>query len=234
MPNYEQMALALRQAKKITILTGAGMSTASGLSDYRSHGGLWDGRDPFEISHATQVGTPHFREFFTNRILDVRSCRPNAGHILINQWRDKLPISVVTQNIDSYHGKDTNELHGHLRYLQCTMCGTEHSVERFTVDHDDKCPDCGQIIRPLVVLFGEELNVHKLTEAMGEVLTSDVVLILGTSLEVAPFNELVEIAFSNRAQTILITQSDTPYDGKFSFRSYEKINEALQAIDSYL
>lgn len=237
MPNYEQIANALKEARKITVLTGAGMSTASGLADYRSHGGLWDGRDPLEISSAKMVGTPEFIQFFKARVDDVRQHQPNEGHHIVEKWRERFNMKIITQNIDGYHGDEAIEIHGSLREFVCTGCNRTYSRHHYSMFSNDSCihEDCiDGNIRPRVVLFGESLDLNNYTRAMGEVLTSDVVLVLGTSLEVAPFNELIEIGFSNRARTIIITKSTTPYDGQVSFRSHDDIITALQAIDSFL
>ena len=237
MPDYKQIAIALKEARKIVVLTGAGMSTASGLSDYRSHGGLWDGRDPFEISHASKVGTQEFINFFAARVSDVKQHKPNEGHLLLEKWKESLNMKIITQNIDGYHGKDAIEMHGHLRDFVCEACGETHSRFHYAMFRNDKClnPKCKDgHVRPRVVLFGENIDFIKHAEAMGEMLMADVVLVIGTSLEVAPFNELLDIAFTNRARTIVITKSDTPFDGRFSFRSYDDITTALKEIDSHL
>jgi len=235
--NIQQMAIALSNAKKIVVLTGAGMSTASGLSDFRSNGGLWDGRDPLEISHASKIGTPEFLEFFQARAHDISTHEPNEGHRILDKWKQTKNLKIITQNIDGYHGKDAVEMHGHLRYVSCNVCGHRHTLSYYQQLKDDTCLNtrCKEgRIRPNVVLFGEDLDVHNWTEAMGEMLTADFVLVLGTTLEVRPFSDLMEIAFSNRARTAIVTKSDTPYDGKVSFRSYDDIPTVLQELNVHL
>lgn len=232
--NIQQMAIALSDAKKIVVLTGAGMSTASGLSDFRSNGGLWDGRDPLEISHPSKIGTPEFLEFFQQRIVDVKTHHANEGHFILDKWQKERNLSIVTQNIDGYHGEQAIEMHGHLRYLSCDTCGRRFTPSFYLELKNDTCPNphCKEgHVRPNVTLFGEDLDVQAWTQAMGEVLTADFILVLGTSLEVRPFSDLMEIAFSNRARTAVITKSDTPYDGKVSFRSHEDIVTVLKELD---
>lgn len=228
----EQMAQKFSTSKSIVILTGAGVSTASGLQDYRSHGGLWDGKDPLEISHISKVGTKEFMKFFEQRFCDVYTHEPNSIHETIQEWQKDHKVTVITQNIDHYHGDDAIELHGHLECLVCSGCKEEYPFEEFTVMHNDVCLQCGSTLRPPVVLFGENLDMNKWMSAIHAIVTADFVISMGTSLEVSPFNELVDMALDYRTQVAILTASDTPYDGKASFRSHDDLTAIVGRLNT--
>jgi len=233
--SLQQFVQAIHDAKRIVVLTGAGMSTASGLSDFRSNGGLWDGRDPLEISHASKIGTPEFRDFFRERAQAIRRYHPNPGHDILEEWRERYGATIITQNIDGYHGKHAIEMHGHMRYFECNHCAQRYASLYYNTVDDTRCPKCFEgTIRPPVVLYGEDIPVSQWTDAMAACLTADFILVVGTSLEVRPFSDLLEIGLSNRARTAIITKSGTPYDGKVSFRSYGDIVEVLQELNTHL
>lgn len=237
---YLEIADALANAKKISVLTGAGISTASGLSDFRSNGGLWDGKDPYEISNPSQIGTDAFRRFFADRIREFDAHEPNYAHHAIRHWSIVLnaDVEVITQNIDGYHHApgmlEPIELHGHVRHLECVDCGNLQTTGAYVTHDSDKCMKCLGTLRPPVVLFGENLDPVKWGQATNAVLMSDVLVVIGTSLEVAPFNGLVDIALGMRRPVILITKSDTPYDDKVSFRLRGDIVEEMTKINDIL
>ena len=237
----KNIAELLKGSSHAVIVTGAGISTESGLPDFRSQGGLWDGRRPEEISHASKVGTDEFREFFTKRLNDAGKHEPNVAHRLLAEWEEKgLVKSILTQNIDGYHkaagSKNVLELHGHLRYLTCDECGRDYDASKFTIEHSDACADCEGTVRPNVTLFGEELPHLAWSEAIQEARKADLVIVLGTSLQVWPFNSLIDEAYQggNAARVVIVTESETPYDGIASIRLHDKITAALQAVNEYL
>lgn len=100
----DRAAELIKKSNHIVVLTGAGISTDSGLPDYRSNGGLWDGKKPEEISHFSAVGKPEFVKFFADRMNDISNCKPNKAHEILAKWEEQGKVkSVITQNIDSYH-----------------------------------------------------------------------------------------------------------------------------------
>lgn len=234
----KKAAKLMRQSQYIVVLTGAGISTESGLPDFRSNGGLWDGKEPETISHYSAVGTEEFQQFFSKRIENIDAHAPNLGHEILAKWENEGRIkAIVTQNIDSYHQKAGNEkvieMHGHLRYLSCNECGRKYSNAKYVQQHDDYCEEegCKGIVRPEVVLFGEYLPEDDWYKAILEVRKADLVIVLGTSLQVFPFNTLVERAHADGAKIIIITQSKTPYDHMASVRLHEPIGRSLRLID---
>jgi NAD-dependent deacetylase len=239
-------ATLIKKAGHLVVLTGAGISTESGIPDYRSTGGLWDGHKPEEISHWSKIGTLEFRKFMTERYKEFQEHSPNIAHEILAAWQENQRVTIITQNIDGYHqragAKNVIEMHGHMRWLECTECETKHQWTAYTELDSDKCEICGDdvqhggILRPPVVLFGENLPALEWFKAQQAVQTADVVLVIGTSLQVAPFNELVDMAYNggNGAKIIIATKSDTPYDGVASIRFHEGIGETMSVINNLL
>lgn len=238
--HMEHAVSAIKRAGDIVVLTGAGISTESGLPDFRSNGGLWDGHKPEEISHWSKIGTPEFREFFTKRIIDIQEHKPNIAHEILAKWQTEKKLTIITQNIDGYHqvagAKNVIELHGHLRHLQCTECESVYDFSEYTMFKDDECGYCDGIIRPPVVLFGEDLPALPWFQAVQAMKTADLVIVLGTSLQVYPFNTLIDEARNNEhgATLMIVTKSSTPYDGLAYIRIHDGIGETLSTIDNLL
>ena len=235
----------IQNANNLVVLTGAGISTESGVPDYRSSGGLWDGLKPEEISHWKKIGTPEFRKFFVERHKEFKEHKPNIAHEILAKWGAEKEFPIITQNIDSYHqqaGSDSViEMHGHMRHLQCQECVTVYDWSKFTLFDDDECEYCGGnvhggILRPPVVLFGEHLSAHSWYRAVVQIQKADVILVIGTSLQVAPFNELIDAAFefNPEAKLIILTASETPYDHLATVRIHDSIGETLVKIDEKL
>ncbi|WP_042347355.1 NAD-dependent protein deacylase [Bacillus massiliigorillae] len=227
----------IRDSKYIVVLTGAGISTESGLPDFRSNGGLWDGKKPEEISHSSAVGSTAFKHFFTKRIVNINEHKPNNAHEILADWEAAGKVkAIVTQNIDSFHqdagSKRVIEMHGHLRNLKCNICGTEYNNSKYLQDDSDECEvkGCKGIVRPEVVLFGEYLPEDAWFQANEEISKADLVMVLGTSLQVFPFNTLVESAYSNGAKIVLITKSETPFDYVATVRIHDSIGKVLKEI----
>ena len=244
----DKAAKLIHEAGNIVVLTGAGVSTESGLPDFRSNGGLWDGMKPEEISHWSAVGKPEFKSFFTKRITDAESHEPNVAHTILAHWEEVGKVkAIVTQNIDGYHqrggSQNVIEMHGHLRSLKCDECNTVYDISKYTLFDDDECElesahdydgQCLGTVRPEVVLFGEQLPPlawHKANEACKQ---ADLILVLGTSLQVAPFNFLVDDAYEGGAKVIIITQSETPYDFLATVRINDSIGKSLREINRTL
>lgn len=238
-------AALIRNAGNILVLTGAGISTESGIPDYRSAGGLWDGHNPEDISHWKKIGTPEFRKFFSERHKEFSEHSPNIAHELLAKWQEKKNMTIVTQNIDGYHqaagSKGVIEMHGHMRHLECTECQTVYDWSMYTDFDDDDCEYCGNhiyagMLRPPVVLFGESLPALSWHQAVTAARKADLVLVIGTSLQVAPFNSLIDEAYQggNGARVIIITNSETPYDGIASIRINHSIGDTLKEIDTLL
>lgn len=232
----KELVQLIRDSKYVVALTGAGMSTESGLPDFRSQGGLWCGKDPNEIATPKAIGTDDFFEFYQMRIEDLLKYHPNIGHhVLAVLEKEGILKAVLTQNIDGFHQQAGNgkvvEIHGHMRYLVCSRCGKEYPAVSYR-EGTYYCTDekCKAPLRPPIVLFGEPLNSVAWHSAVQEVERADTVVVLGTSLQVYPFAGLVEIAHETGSKVIIINKTSTPLDYLAEVTIHESIGNVLSEV----
>ncbi|WP_093230814.1 NAD-dependent protein deacylase [Thermoflavimicrobium dichotomicum] len=228
------------QSKYFVALTGAGMSTESGLPDFRSHGGLWYGKNPYEIASPKAIGTSEFIAFYRNRIEDLQQYRPNIGHQILAKWEKAGYLkAILTQNIDGFHqqagSQHVIEVHGHLRHLICTECQRAYPADSYRKGIE-KCMEerCNGNLRPPIVLFGEELNPDSWSSAVQEVEKADAILVLGTSLTVYPFAGLVELAKETGARIAIINKTETELDHLADIIVHDSIGKVLGEVDQAL
>ena len=215
----------LKNSKYAVAFTGAGISTASGIPDFRSPGiGLWEKNDPFEVASLTAFRNrpEKFYEWIKPLFLQARSAKPNPAHIFLSRIENKGIIkSIITQNIDGLHqesgAKRVIELHGSARTATCPNCHFTYDTDHLfkLLNSDDNlpvCSQCGHFIKPDVVLFEELLPEKAWHSAHQEMLRADLIFIIGSSLEVYPANTLPDIAIRNGAKLIINTLSKTPMD----------------------
>lgn len=232
----EKLTSMIQESNYLVALTGAGMSTESGLPDFRSQGGLWCGKDPNEIATPHAIGTDDFFQFYSQRIEDLLQYHPNIGHYVLAEL-EKAGIlkALLTQNIDGYHQRAGNqkviEIHGHMRFLVCSHCGKEYPAVSYQ-EGNYYCTDdhCKAPLRPPIVLFGEPLNSNDWSTAVQEVERADTIIVLGTSLQVYPFAGLVEIAHESGAKVIIINKSSTPLDYLAELMIQESIGKVLSEV----
>ncbi len=225
----QQAADILRHARYGVALTGAGISTPSGIPDFRSPtSGLWEKSDPLAVASLT--GFRHRPEAFFEWIRPLaavmRDAQPNPAHRALATFEMMGMIrAVITQNIDMLHtragSKRVLEVHGHMREATCGQCFTIYPTEIFlesfiATGEIPRCPTCSGILKPNVILFGEQLPMKILREAEQAARECDVMLIAGTSLEVAPASELPLNALAHEAKLILINMEETYIDRQAS------------------
>ncbi|MGE5560395.1 MAG: SIR2 family NAD-dependent protein deacylase [Chloroflexota bacterium] len=217
------LAALLGRSARTVIMTGAGISTESGLPDFRSPTGLWAGTDPAEILslRAFYADPERFFRFYRDILAPWRTARPNAAHrALAALERNGLIRSIITQNIDSLHqaagSRRVIELHGNLRYATCPRCGKLHPIA--VVDDAlaggtlPRCVNCADLIKPDVVLFDENLPDQAVSDALAEAGAADLMLVIGSSLTVGPANQLPGIVLGNGHPVVLINLGQTTYD----------------------
>lgn len=238
MKDLKELVELFLSAEKITVLTGAGVSTSSGIPDYRSSGGLWDGKKPEEIITVSKIGTPAFYNFIVDRKVEFDSALPNDVHHYLVELQEDFPLNVITQNIDGLHtaagSLNVVEAHGHMRHLECQNCKTQYDWSKILLFEDDTCELCEGSLRPPVVLFGENIPQMEWVQSIGRVVDSDLILVLGTSLQVSPFNSLVNMGINNNAKIAIVTNSETPYDDKVDFVFNEDLKDFLKRFDKQL
>ncbi len=215
----------LRSANYVVALTGAGLSTRSGIPDFRSpHSGLWEQSNPADV--ASIYGFKHHPERFYSWIRPlahtILDAQPNAAHRALAAMETSGRLqSIVTQNIDMLHtragSRTVFEVHGDLREVICINCfkvfpARPYILNFLETDELPRCPDCGAALKPNVILFGEQLPAQALIAARREARRCDVMLIAGSSLEVYPAAELPLMARQGGAALIMVNLGETALD----------------------
>ena len=220
--NIEFAADLIRQSKHMVILTGAGVSTPSGIPDFRSSGtGLWSKDEPLEVASLSTFRTKPslFFDWFRPLARQMFDAKPNPAHMALSELEQHGYVkSIITQNIDVLHqkagSKNVIEMHGTLQTLTCTQCyhkeQAEAYIEVFVATGDiPRCPKCGQVLKPDVILFGEQLPQAAWYTAQKEARTCDLMLVAGSSLEVLPVAGLPMQALDRGAHLIIINNNST-------------------------
>lgn len=217
----------LRQALNIVAFTGAGVSTASGIPDFRSPtSGLWDNADPMAIASLSsfrQDPMPFFN-WVRPLLATLIQAQPNETHKILAQLEKNHHLkAIITQNIDGLHQQAGNtrvhEIHGHFRTATCAHCFKQYDalplVETFQKSGKIPYCDCqkrGSVIKPDVILFGEQLPIQVVNAANSDAMKSDLMLVLGSSLRVAPANHIPLQAVEYGSRLIIINYEPTPLD----------------------
>jgi NAD-dependent deacetylase len=217
----------VRGAPSVVALTGAGISVPSGIPDFRSPGtGLWANVDPMAVAHIDvwRSDPERFWSFYGQRFHTLEGKEPNAAHAaLVELERRGIVRAVITQNIDLLHRKagttDLVEVHGSIATSSCLACGARHPLaevrERLAADPAGvpRC-DCGRPLKPDVVLFGEWLPEAAIDRAFALAADADVLLCVGTSLEVHPVAQLPGVTAAGGGAVAVVTQGPTPWDDR--------------------
>ncbi len=213
----------LSSSRQAVALTGAGVSTESGIPDFRSPGGLWSRYDPSEFATLSSFLRDPVRFYqLASEFLSVFTAEPNEGHRALAELEEMgLLKAVITQNVDGLHqaagSKRVVELHGNLRECRCLSCGTVLPIEVLAeklVQRGEIPPrcGCGGLLKPNVILFGESLPAEALREAFELVSRCDLLLVAGSSLMVSPANFLPPMAVEAGAELLIVNEEPTPMD----------------------
>jgi NAD-dependent deacetylase len=232
-----------RKAKRVVVLTGAGISTPSGIPDFRSEGsGLWSRDEPLEVASMQTFRThpEKFYSWYRPLARQIFEAVPNAAHQALAQLEKAGYLhSILTQNIDMLHQKAGTmhvvELHGTLRTLSCTQCFQQVEampylkpfVEQGILPH---CPHCGSLLKPDVILFGEQLPQQAWLEAQRESRTCDLMLVAGSSLEVMPVAGLPMQALDRGAHLVIINNSPTYLNVRADAAIQQNVSDIIPAI----
>ena len=238
MEQMHRLIEIVHTAKRMVFFGGAGVSTGSGIPDFRSEDGLYRQKYRFPpeqiLSHTFFIHrTEEFFRFFRDKMLYLNA-KPNTAHWKLAQWEQAGRLSaVITQNIDGLHqmagSKRVLELHGSVHRNTCMQCGAHFSAQEILNSTGiPRCP-CGGIIKPDVVLYEESLDERTLMEAVREIRTADVLLIGGTSLQVYPAASLIH--YFQGDHLVLINQSSTPADKNADLLITGKIEEIFSQVD---
>jgi NAD-dependent deacetylase len=243
-----RVAELLHEAESAVVLTGAGISVPSGIPDFRTPGkGLWEKVDPMKVAHIDvfRRDPDRFWHFYGDRFATLDDKEPNPAHEMIAELeRRGLVRGVITQNIDRLHRKagseNVVEVHGSIEWSVCPECGAKVGVERVVEKlragvGTPECEACITPLKPDVVLFGELLPEDAMSEAFALASEADLMLAIGSSLEVYPVASLPGVTLENGGRLALITQGRTPYDDqaevKLSGDVVDELDDVLDALD---
>jgi NAD-dependent deacetylase len=242
-----RLAELIGQAESVVALTGAGISVPSGIPDFRSpRTGLWQNVDPMEVAHIDvfRRDPERFWRFYGDRFHTLDDKEPNGAHLaLVELERRGILDAVVTQNIDRLHRKAGTrsliEVHGTIEHSSCLVCGQRFGLHEVVsrleaaVDGVPRC-DAGDPLKPDVVLFGEMLPEGAIEQAFALAAGADVMLCVGSSLEVHPVAQLPDVTRQAGGAIALVTQGVTPFDGKAAVKLSGDVVEELEAVISLL
>jgi NAD-dependent deacetylase len=233
----------LRQARHAVALTGAGISTPSGIPDFRSPGsGVWEDVDPMAVAsiYAFRNRPEAFYEWLRPLADLLGQAQPNLAHVALAQLEAYGPLKcVITQNIDALHGragsKNIYEVHGHLRQATCLECRHQYDarpfLEAFTASGTlPICPDCAGVLKPDVVLFGEALPFREIQAAQREAAGCDLMLVVGSSLEVTPVADLPRLTRQSGARLIIVNFTETYADAWADVVIHADVAEVLPEL----
>jgi len=230
------LGIMLKESKSTVVLTGAGMDTESNIPDFRGSYGLWKKINPMLVASIDNFYDNYqlLHEFFSARIKQLEYVKPHEGHyILADMEKSRIIKSIATQNVSGLHrmagSERVYELHGNLKKIICNDCRREASIEDFL--NKRKCKFCGDLLRPAVVLFGEMLPRDIWALAKDDILECDLLVVIGTSLEVYPVNQFPKMA---KGKTVLINNEDLNYGHKFELKIIGRAKEVLQELCRYI
>lgn len=222
--------------------TGAGISTESGIPDYRSKGGIWERYKPVYFQEF--ISDPAKRRLYWERKIEmwpaIRDAKPGAGHLFFKRLYDRNKLAgLITQNIDGLHEKsgipsgDIINIHGSALEIRCLSCGRISPAEELAENLDLEqglplCSDCGGIVKPNTISFGQSLDPETLKRAEQLAASCDCMLVIGSTLVVYPAAGLPRIALENGAKLIILTLSETPFDAAADLVIHEKIADFLK------
>lgn len=239
----EKGASLIHDAKRILVFTGAGLSTESGIPDFRSPGGVWDRYDPADFYFQRIVSDEKVRETYWKMSREfyagMRDALPNRGHMAIKSLEDTgRLLAIVTQNIDSLHHKAGNspekiiEIHGTAFSVSCLKCGKKYErddIER-RLESGIKipyCDDCSGILKPDTVSFGQAMPEDKMAAAFSNAEICDLCIVLGSSLVVYPAASVPVHAVDSGAKLMIINRDGTPQDGRADLLINAGLGETL-------
>ncbi|HEY1564393.1 MAG TPA: NAD-dependent deacylase [Gaiellaceae bacterium] len=240
--SVELLAELIRERQPCVVLTGAGVSTESGIPDFRSAGGVWARYDPSEVAHVDALRRIPTRvwEFYALRLAALAETEPNDGHHALAELEGQGWIrAVVTQNVDGLHqragSREVVEVHGSLREAECARCGVRlqmtDAVEQLPLP---ACPECGEVLKPGVVMFGELLPAAAIERAQKLAAEAGLLLVVGSSLEVHPVAELPGETLAAGGALALVNRGETPWDSRAELAIDAGAGETLRALAAAL
>jgi NAD-dependent deacetylase len=242
--NINQLRLMIKESKVGVIFTGAGISTESGIPDFRSPGGIWTKYQPIDFNDfmaSEEMRRESWRRKFASDAI-MKQAKPNKGHLAVGKLVQQGKVSsVITQNIDGLHqlsgvpDEKVIELHGNATYASCLDCGKRYELEDVCniFEKDETLPICDQcsgIIKTATISFGQAMPVTEMQVAETETLACDLFIAIGSSLVVYPAAGFPELAKRNNARLVIINRDPTPLDGIADLLLHTEIGPTLSAV----
>jgi NAD-dependent deacetylase len=231
----------LEASARTVALTGAGISVPSGIPDFRTPGtGLWANVDPMEVAHVDvfERDPARFWSYYRPRFQALGDKRPNRAHEALAELEARgLLAGVITQNIDRLHraagSRNVVEVHGSIATSTCTACGEQYEIERVEALFDAAgvavCGECGEAVKPDVVLFGELLPEAAMAAAQELAERAELMLCVGSSLIVHPVAGLPGLTLESGGRLAIVTKGPTPYDGAAELKLEGEVDAELAA-----
>ena len=248
MPGFENDVARLRsmieESNRGVVFTGAGISTESGIPDFRSPGGIWTQYKPIDFRDfmaSEEMRRESWRRKFASDAV-MKKAQPNKGHLAVAKLVQRGKVSsVITQNIDGLHqlsgvpDDKVIELHGNTTYAACLNCGKRYELEdiRKVFDKDETLPACDQcsgIIKTATISFGQAMPLDEMKAAENETMACDLFLAIGSSLVVYPAAGFPELARRNGARLVILNRDPTPLDEIADLALHSEIGPTLSAV----
>ena len=247
MDNIQAIAEMVMQSKRLVVFTGAGMSTESGIPDFRSPGGIWEKYDPNELTFqkflSSEASREHYWQFHYKGVWpSMLAAKPNPGHYAIaDLYRLGKVDCVITQNVDGLHHasgvpeEKIIELHGTIRWVNCLECKKRYPREQIQVRLDagekaPRCEACGGIMKPATIAFGQSMPESETREAEERSEACDLFLVCGSSLVVYPAAQMPVIARHSGAKLVILNLMPTPHDHYADIVVNEKTGKTLPQV----
>jgi NAD-dependent deacetylase len=236
-----RLAELLRRRGPAVVLTGAGISTESGIPDFRSPSGIWAQYDPAEYAtiQAFRADPRKVWSFYSLRLRVLVEAEPNTGHTALAELeRAGHATAVVTQNIDGLHQRagsaDVVEVHGSIRSSTCPGCGASYRLDELlgllAGTDAPECPRCGAVVKPDVVMFGELLPAAAIDRAFELARTTGLLLVVGSTLEVWPVSMLPDETVAGGGEVAIVNRGPTSFDDRAAVKSDGAAGETLAAL----
>jgi NAD-dependent deacetylase len=235
----ETIARWIVDSEKIVVFVGAGLSTESGIPDFRSPGGVWDKYDPedfyFQNFLNSEVSREKYWQMATEMYDSMKNARPNAGHLAIAELEKLGKLDcMITQNIDGLHFKAGNspekvlELHGTAMHVTCLGCGARYERDEIQArlakgEKSPKCVSCLGLLKPATISFGQAMPERETAEAYKRSEASDLFIVIGSSLVVHPAAYMPVVAKRGGAKLVIINRDETACDGMAAFIRYLRL-----------